>query len=102
MRFRQLQEIEAILEHLNITLSKKRSDTFKRILEKSDRALTPTVAEKYVNGDEEVYAHALLVNEFALLRNQYLAVTKGLDNKGWMLGHITKLRCSGLDDAGIY
>lgn len=100
-RFRQLQEIEAILEYLNTTLSKKRSDTFKKIFEKSDRALTASVAEKYVNGDQEIYDYMLLVNEFALLRNQYLAITKGLESKGWCMSNIVRLRCAGLDDARI-
>jgi hypothetical protein len=100
-RFGQLQEIEAILEHLNIELKKARSASFKKFLENYNRALTSRDAEKYVDGDQPVIDLTILVNEFALLRNKYLALHKGLDTKNWMIGHITKLRCSGLEDSTI-
>jgi len=100
-RFGQLQEIEAILEHLNIELKKARSGSFKKFLENYNRALTSRDAEKYVDGDQAVINLTILVNEFALLRNKYLALHKGLDAKNWMIGHITKLRCSGLEDSTI-
>ena len=44
---------------------------------------------------------SLLVNEFALLRNKFLGISKGLDTKNWMIGHITRLRCAGLDDVTV-
>ena len=39
-RFNQLQEIEAILEHLNIELRKVRSVTFRKYLENYNRTLS--------------------------------------------------------------
>lgn len=100
-RFGQLQEIEAILEHLNISLKSARSASFKKFLEAYAKQLTSRDAEKYVDGDPAVINLTILVNEFALLRNKFLALHKGLDTKNWMIGHITKLRVAGLEDSTI-
>jgi hypothetical protein len=100
-RFSQLQEIEAILEHLNILLRKKRSHTFKAFLENYNRSLSSRDAEKYVDGDEDVVNLTLLVNQFALIRNKYLAIMKGLDQKSWQVGNITRLRAAGLETVNI-
>ena len=45
-RFAQLQEIEAILEHLNIELRKTRARHYKKFLEAYQRAVTTRDAEK--------------------------------------------------------
>lgn len=100
-RFSQLQEIEAILEYLNVQLRKTKTKVFRKFLEHYNKALTSRDADKFAEGDVEVVDMALLVNEFAMLRNKFLAVTKGLDQKSYMIGHITRLRCAGLDDAQL-
>ena len=100
-RFGQLQEIEAILELLHIQLKKLRSNKFKTFLESYNKTLSSRDAEKYIDGEQDIYDMTVLVNEFALVRNMYLAISKGLDQKSYMIGHITRLRCAGLDDARI-
>ena len=100
-RFNQLQEVESILEHLNIKLRKKRSEVFKKFLENYNRQLSSRDAEKYVDGDSDVVALTELVNQFALVRNQYLGIIRGLENKHWQLSNIVKLRSAGLEDVRI-
>jgi hypothetical protein len=100
-RFSQLQEIEAVLNYLNIQLRKTRALTFKKYLENYNRALSSRDAERYVDSEQEVIDLETLVNEVALLRNRYLGIMKGLESKNFMLGHITKLRCSGMEDTII-
>ena len=100
-RFNQLQEIEAILEYLNIQLKQIKTQKFRQYLEHYNKSLSSRDADKYAEGDKHVVDMAVLVNEFAMIRNQYLGITKSLDQKGWMIGHIVKLRCAGLDDAMI-
>ena len=39
-----------------------------------------------------------IINEFALLRNQWLGIVKALDIKQWQLSNIIKLRTAGLED----
>lgn len=100
-RFNQLQEVEAVLEYLNIQLRKIHKKHFKIYLESYPRALTSRDAEKYADAEDEVIDTQVLINEVALLRNKYLGILKGLDSKNWTLGHITKLKCAGLDDVSI-
>ena len=100
-RFQQLQEIEAILEYLNIEKRKLRSTHFKKYLENYQRALSSRDVDKYVDGEADVVDFDKIVNEFALLRNRWLGITKGLDQKQWQLTNIVKLRVAGMEDATI-
>lgn len=100
-RFNQLQEIEAILEHLNIALRKERSTVFRKYFETYNRQLSSRDAEKYVDGEDSVINLTHLCNQFALLRNKYLGIMKGLDTKQWQIGHITRLRTAGMEDIVI-
>ncbi len=100
-RFNQLQEIEAILEHLNIELRKVRSITFRKYLESYNRQLSSRDAEKFVDSEQDVIDLTHLTNQFSLLRNQYLGIMKGLDQKSWQIGHITRLRTAGMEDIVI-
>jgi len=100
-RFNQLQEIEAILEHINIQLRKTRSRVFRNFLESYNRTLTSRDADKYVDGDDDVINLTQLANQFSLLRNKYLGIMKGLDTKQWQIGHIVKLRTAGMEDISI-
>jgi hypothetical protein len=97
-RFYQLQEVEAVLEYLNIELRRIRRKHFKSYLENYQRSLSSRDVEKYVDGEDEVVNFEILINEVALLRNQWLGIMKGLDTKQWQLGHIVKLRTAGMED----
>lgn len=100
-RFAQLQEIEAILEYLNIELRRLRSSFFRKYLETYQRALSSRDVEKYVDGESDVVDMEKIINEFALLRNKWLGVTKALDIKQWQLSNIVKLRVAGMEDATL-
>ena len=97
-RFNQLQEIEAILEHLNIQLRKIRQKHYKKYLEAYARALTSRDAEKYAEAEDEVIDMETIINEVALLRNKWLGVMKGIESKNFMLGHVVRLRTAGMED----
>ena len=100
-RFNQLQEIEAILNYLNIELRRLRSSYFKKYLENYQRALSSRDVEKYVDGEADVVDYEKIINEFALLRNKWLGVLKGLDQKQWQITNIVKLRVAGMEDATV-
>jgi len=100
-RFNQLQEIEAVLNFLNIQLRKIRRKYFQKYLETYNRALTSRDAEKYVDGEDEVIDFETIINEVALLRNTWLGILKGLESKNFMLGHLTRLKCAGMEDYTI-
>lgn len=97
-RFNQLQEIEAVLNHLNIQLRKIRRKHFQKYLEGYARALTSRDAEKYVDGEDEVVDFETIINEVAFLRNRFLGIMKALESKNFMLGHVVRLRAAGMED----
>lgn len=100
-RFSQLQEIEAILEYLNIELRRLKSQHFRKYLENYQRALSSRDCEKFVEGEADVVDFEKIINEFALLRNKWLGITKSLDIKQWQLSNVIKLRTAGMEDATL-
>ena len=100
-RFGQLQEIEAILEYLNIELRRLKSQHFRKYLESYQRALSSRDCEKFVEGEADVVDFEKIINEFALLRNKWLGITKALDQKQWQITNIVKLRVAGMEDASL-
>ena len=100
-RFNQLQEIEAILNYLNIELRRLRSSFFKKYLENYQRALSSRDVEKYVDGEADVVDYEKIINEFALMRNKWLGLLKGLDQKQWQITNVVKLRVAGMEDARL-
>lgn len=100
-RFSQLQEIEAILEFLNIEQRRLKSQFFRKYLENYQRSLSSRDCEKFTEGEADVVEFEKIINEFALLRNKWLAITKGLDQKQWQITNIVKLRVAGMEDASV-
>jgi hypothetical protein len=100
-RFGQLQEIEAILEYLNIELRRLKSQHFRKYLENYQRALSSQDCHRYVEGEADVVDFEKIINEFALLRNKWLGITKALDQKQWQITNIVKLRVAGMEDATL-
>ena len=98
-RFGQLQEIEAVLKHLNVKYDRMRSNHYRRYLERYNRELSDRAIEKYIDGEQDIVDMSELINEIALVRNQYLGIIKALEAKGFMVGHIVKLRVVGLNDS---
>lgn len=100
-RFNQLQEIEAVLNYLNLQLRKIRRRHFQKYLENYARALSARDAEKYVDGEDEVIDFETIINEVAYLRNRWLGILKAFESKNFMLGHVTRLRIAGMEDASL-
>jgi hypothetical protein len=100
-RFAQLQEIEAILEYLNIELRRLKSQHFRKYLENYQRALSSRDCERFCEGEADVVDFEKIINEFALLRNKWLGITKALDQKQWQITNIVKLRVAGMEDATL-
>jgi hypothetical protein len=82
-------------------LRRLRSKHFKKYLENYQRALSSRDVEKYVDGEADVVDYEKIINEFALLRNKWLGITKALDQKQWQITNITKLRVAGMEDATL-
>ena len=68
---------------------------------------TPTTMESLLKKDgikvlnDVVVDFEKIINEFALLRNKWLGITKALDIKQWQLSNVIKLRTAGMEDASL-
>ncbi len=100
-RFNQLQELEAILEHLNTEMRKTRSRKFRQFLENYNRALTSRDAEKFVDGEQEVVDLQYIINDFSLVRNKFMGIIKALETKQFQINNVVKLRAAGLEDISL-
>lgn len=100
-RYCQLQEVEAILEFLNIELRRLKSGLFRKYLESYQRALSSRDCDKFVDGEPDVIDFEKIVNEFALLRNKWLGIIRGLDQKQWQITNVIKLRVAGMEDSSV-
>lgn len=100
-RFNQLQEIEAILKFLNVRYDKLRSDHYRKYNERYNRELTDRSIEKYIDGENDIVDMCVIINEVALIRNKYLGIIKGLEQKSYMLGHLVKLRTVGMENVTL-
>ncbi len=101
MYFAQLQDIEAIIRWMELELRRIRRKYFQKYLEGYNKALTSRDAEKYTDGENEVVDWEILINNIALVRNQYIGVIKGLEQKGYSLNNIVRLRTAGMEDTNI-
>ena len=99
--FSTLRALFSYEKSRNIELRRLRSKTFRKYLENYNRALSSRDAEKYVDGEDDVVDMDKIINDFALIRNQWLGITKGLDQKQWQITNIVKLRVAGMEDADI-
>jgi hypothetical protein len=100
-RYGQLQEMEAILEYLNIELRRIKAFHFRKYLETYNRMLSQKECDRFVEGEAEVVDFEKIINDFALVRNKWLGITKALDQKQWQITNIVKLRVAGMEDATI-
>lgn len=100
-RYSQLQEIEAILEYLNIEMRRLKSQHFRKYLEHYNRALSSRDCDRFIEGEIDVVDFEKMINEFSLLRNKWLGITKGLDQKSYALSNIIRLRVAGMEDATL-
>lgn len=100
-RYYQLQQLESILEYYNIRLEEIEGVIHKSLKQDKNRELTANDLKKYCLCDPNYIAARRMVLEVADRRNKFLSLLKGFDTKNWMIGHITKLKTAGLDDAEV-
>ena len=90
MRYSQLQDLEAILEHFNIKLKAIKSKIYQQLINTSARALTQSDLRQYIDGNEQVVAMQTIINEIALVRNKFISISKGMETKNYQLSNLTK------------
>lgn len=97
-RFTQLQEIEAVLRYVEILRDEQISQQWVKYTEHYKKLLSAGEKKNYVMGEPTVIQFEKLVNEVALVRNKFLAITTGFNNKNYDLSSMVKLKVAGVDD----
>ncbi len=95
----QYQELKALDEWLNNLKEKKVSRFWKKYLEGYSKALSSRDIQAYIAGEKEIVELNEVIIEVGLIKSKMLSIVEALKQLGWMLGHITKLRISEMEDA---
>ena len=98
-RTSQLMEIEAIRDFFERKAMKAKIDKKRHYLEHYQRNLTERAAGEWAEADDEVLTLKEIVEQITLLRNKYAALTKGYEYLHFQMGHLVKLKQSGIEDA---
>lgn len=93
------QELKALEEWLNIIREKKIGKLWKKYNEGYARALAARDIQAYINSEKEIVELNQIIVEIVLLKNHLLSIVEALKQMGWMVGNITKLRISEMEDA---
>lgn len=98
-RFAQLQELETVLKYLEEVEKRKLVEKTKWFMENYPRAISESVAKQYAAADQEVFDIARVKFEVATVRNNFLALFKGIEAMHYQIKNIVDLRKAGLDDS---
>jgi len=97
-RLSQLQEIEAILRHFEIKLTQMKSELYKKFLENYQRALSSSDIKVYIEGQPEIVAIQNIINQITLVRNKYVALSKGFETANYQLSNLSRLYGNGTQE----
>lgn len=100
-RFTQLQEIEAVLRHVEILRDAVVGEKWKEYTEKKAKLLTAVEKKNYIAQEADVILYEKAVNEVSFIRNKFISLTKGFDSKNFALSNIIKLKVAGVDDWSV-
>lgn len=99
--FRQLQDLEAILDYLETKEKSTRSKAYIRFSEHYAKALSHTQVNSYVDSDGDLQNVRDVMQQVAYSRNIFIGLMKALEAINYQLSNVTKLRVAGLDDATL-
>jgi hypothetical protein len=94
-----LQEIKAVDAWLETIKEKVTAKLWRKYLEGYSRALSTRDIQAYIAGEKEIVELNQISIEITLLKNKFEAIVEALKQMGWMMGHVTKLRVSEMQDA---
>lgn len=94
-----LQEMKALEEWVTNIKEKKVGSLWKKFNEGYSRQLSAKDIQMYIGADQDIVNYNQILIEVVVLKNNLNAIVEALKQMGWMIGHITKLRISELEEA---
>lgn len=98
-RYAQLQELEMILKHMEMLVEREIVKQTKWFMENYPRAINEHTAKRYAEAHDDVFALVLIKHEVAVVRNNFLALFKGIEALHYQIRNIVDLRKAGIEDA---
>ena len=98
-RFAQYQELETILQYLEKVEAKATIEQTQWFMSNYQRQIPEHVARKYAEVEPKVFALTKIKLEVATVRNNFLALFKGIEALHYQVRNIVMLRTAGFDDA---
>lgn len=94
--YKEMKALEAWLDNIK---EKTVSKYWKKYLEGYPRALSTRDIQAYISGEKEIVELNQIAIEITLMKNKLESIVEALGQMGFMLGHVTKLRISEMQDA---
>jgi len=95
----KMLEVDMILKYLEQLVEERTVEKTMWYMSHYNRALSESTAKRYAEVHEEVMDLKRIVSEVAVMRNQFLSLTKGLDTLHYQIKNIVTLRSVGFEDA---
>jgi uncharacterized coiled-coil protein SlyX len=95
---RAYQEMKALAEWLQNVKEKETAKLWKKYVEGYPKQLSTRDIQAYIAGEKVIVELNQIIIEVDLTKNHLYEITENLRNMGWMVGHITKLRVSELQE----
>jgi hypothetical protein len=93
------QEMKGLEEWILNIKEKKVGKLWKKYNEGYSRQLSTKDITMYIASEKEIVELNQIIIEVVTLKNNLEAIVEALKQLGWMVGHITKLRVSEMQDA---
>jgi hypothetical protein len=93
------QELKSLEEWLVSKRDKVAARLWKKYTEGYSRALTSKDIQMYIAGEKDFVEFTEFILEIGNLKGKFQSIVKSLEQMGWMLSHITKLRVAEMQDA---
>lgn len=92
------QDMKALEEWLATVKEKLTARYWKKYLEGYPKQLATRDIQAYIAGEKEIVEINQIMIEVTLIKNHLASIVESLKQMGWMMGHVTKLRVSELQD----
>lgn len=92
-------ESKSIIEWIESIKSKRTAKLWKKYNEGYSRQLSTKDIQIYIEGEKEIIELNQILIEMVLIKNNLFSIVDALKQMGWMMGNITKLRISEMQDA---
>ena len=95
------QDMKSLEEWLNVVKDRINAKYWRKYNENYSRALSTKDIQSYIAGEKEIVQINQVLTEVGLIKSHLFSIVESVKQLGWMVGNITKLRVSEMQDATL-